>query len=58
MQDPVYVKVVEVLEDERGLKIQCSMKLVDQRSGEDLDPMGTRCVGALHVGIGSLPLSV
>ncbi|KAJ9532328.1 hypothetical protein QJQ45_010367 [Haematococcus lacustris] len=41
----VYVKVVEVIEDDgsgRGQKIQCSLKLVDQKSGEDLDPGNLR----------------
>jgi hypothetical protein len=32
------LKVVEVGEDARGPKIGCSMKLVDQADGTDLDP--------------------
>eukprot|EP00884_Botryococcus_braunii_P001360 jgi/Botrbrau1/11224/Bobra.0075s0020.1 len=39
--EPIWVKVVEVKEEEgergRGPKIACSIKLVDQKSGEDLD---------------------
>jgi hypothetical protein len=37
---PSYMQVVEVGEDEkgRGPKIGCSMKLVDQGDGTDLDP--------------------
>uniref|UniRef100_A0A7S3VHF1 S1 motif domain-containing protein n=2 Tax=Dunaliella tertiolecta TaxID=3047 RepID=A0A7S3VHF1_DUNTE len=43
--ETVYVKVVEVIPDDgtgRGPKIQCSIKLVDQASGEDLDPTNLR----------------
>ncbi|KAF5840637.1 hypothetical protein DUNSADRAFT_16010 [Dunaliella salina] len=43
--ETVYVKVVEVISDDgtgRGPKIQCSIKLVDQASGEDLDPTNLR----------------
>eukprot|EP00877_Chromochloris_zofingiensis_P006031 jgi/Chrzof1/1681/Cz10g17030.t1 len=42
--DPVYVKVVEVSEDPsgRGPRIGCSIKLVNQSSGEDLDPQALR----------------
>lgn len=35
-------KVVEVGEDARGPKIGCSMKLVDQADGTDLDPQVKR----------------
>eukprot|EP00887_Chlorella_sp_A99_P003531 scaffold7.g3531.t1 len=38
VDEPVWVKVVEVQFDERGPKIGCSIKLVDQRDGTDLDP--------------------
>eukprot|EP00775_Hariotina_reticulata_P012440 gene12440-12577_t len=38
----VWVKVVEVGEDARGPKIGCSMKLVDQADGTDLDPKNMR----------------
>lgn len=40
----VWVKVVEVGEDDRGRgpKIGCSMKLVDQADGTDLDPQNLR----------------
>mmetsp|Transcript_26220 Transcript_26220/g.77861 ORF Transcript_26220/g.77861 Transcript_26220/m.77861 type:complete len:587 (-) Transcript_26220:1722-3482(-) len=44
--DKVWVKVVEVTPDDfsgRGPKIGCSMKLVDQTTGEDMDPNGLRC---------------
>ena len=37
--------MVEVGEDDgsgRGPKIGCSIKLVDQKTGEDMDPMGSR----------------
>lgn len=34
----VWVKVVEVKEDERGVRVGCSMKAVNQQSGVDLDP--------------------
>lgn len=41
--DPVWVKVVEVEEGgERGPKVGCSMKLVSQSDGEDLDPGGSK----------------
>lgn len=46
MGEAVWVKVCEVIEDDgsgRGPKIQCSIKLVDQKSGEDLDPTFLRC---------------
>ena len=37
----VFVKVVEVETDDSGrLKLGCSLKLVDQRTGADLDPSG------------------
>ncbi|BDA46039.1 probable nucleolar protein of 40 kDa [Coccomyxa sp. Obi] len=38
--DPLWVKIVEVTDDggERGPKVACSIKLVDQREGTDLDP--------------------
>jgi len=36
--EKVWVKVVDVTEDERGPKIACSLKLVSQRDGADLDP--------------------
>lgn len=42
INDRVYVKVVEVQQDDRGPKISGSLKLVDQGTGEDLDPGGTR----------------
>uniref|UniRef100_A0A383W4N8 S1 motif domain-containing protein n=1 Tax=Tetradesmus obliquus TaxID=3088 RepID=A0A383W4N8_TETOB len=38
----VWVKVVEVGHDDRGPKIGCSMKLVDQADGTDLDPQNLR----------------
>lgn len=34
----VWVKVVDVTQDERGPKVGCSIKLVSQRDGTDLDP--------------------
>ena len=34
----MFVKVVDVKQDERGPKIGCSIKLVSQRDGTDLDP--------------------
>ncbi|KAK3236942.1 hypothetical protein CYMTET_52949 [Cymbomonas tetramitiformis] len=40
----VYVKVVEVnTSDDGRLKIGCSMKVVDQNTGEDMDPNNTQC---------------
>ena len=38
------VQVVEVTDDggERGPKVACSIKLVDQREGTDLDPHNTK----------------
>jgi len=36
--EAVQVKVVEVVPDERGPKVGCSIKLVNQRDGTDLDP--------------------
>lgn len=38
--DVTFVQVVEVGEDDRGRgpKIGCSLKLVDQSDGTDLDP--------------------
>ncbi|GAB4812977.1 hypothetical protein N2152v2_000023 [Parachlorella kessleri] len=36
--EKVFVKVVDVKQDERGPKIGCSIKLVSQRDGTDLDP--------------------
>lgn len=36
--ESVQVKVVEVVADERGPKVGCSIKLVNQRDGSDLDP--------------------
>lgn len=38
----VWVKVVEVGQDDRGVKIGCSIKVVGQREGEDLDPTNLR----------------
>ena len=40
VRQSVMVKVVELVEDEQrgGMKIGCSMKLVSQRDGADLDP--------------------
>jgi len=40
LDDRVWVKVVEVTEDDRGPRIGCSMKLVSQADGKDLDPNG------------------
>ncbi|KIY92261.1 hypothetical protein MNEG_15702 [Monoraphidium neglectum] len=42
--EPVWVKVVEVTDDDsgRGPRIGCSIKLVNQADGTDLDPGGTR----------------
>lgn len=42
--EQIYVKVVEVDDDGsgRGVKIGCSLKVVDQTTGEDLDPTGLR----------------
>ncbi|GFR46504.1 hypothetical protein Agub_g8085, partial [Astrephomene gubernaculifera] len=42
--EQIWVKVVEVAPDEArgGFKIGCSIKLVNQTSGEDLDPANTR----------------
>jgi len=40
--DSVFVKLVEIEPGDGGrLKLGCSMKLVEQRSGRDLDPAGT-----------------
>lgn len=36
--DEVFVKVVEAAETDRGLKIGCSIKVVNQTDGRDLDP--------------------
>jgi len=38
LEERIWVKVVEVTGDERGLRIGCSMKLVSQGDGRDLDP--------------------
>jgi predicted RNA-binding protein with RPS1 domain len=40
--DEVYVKVVEVTPEAGGFKLGCSMKLVNQRTGADLDKAGTQ----------------
>ena len=42
--DMIWIKVVEVDDDGsgRGVKIGCSLKVVDQTTGEDLDPTGLR----------------
>eukprot|EP00873_Tetraselmis_striata_P025706 jgi/Tetstr1/445970/TSEL_000299.t1 len=38
VEERIWVKVVETTEDERGVRIGCSMKLVAQGDGQDLDP--------------------
>ena len=38
----VWVKVVEVTEDERGFRVGCSIKLAGQSDGTDLDPSNTK----------------
>lgn len=38
----VWVKVIEVREEPNGAKVNCSMKVVDQESGKDLDPENTQ----------------
>ncbi|KAL4425307.1 hypothetical protein ABPG75_009323 [Micractinium tetrahymenae] len=40
--DPVWVKVVDITFDERGPKIGCSIKLVSQSDGTDLDPANSK----------------
>jgi predicted RNA-binding protein with RPS1 domain len=40
--EQVWVKVVEVGQDERGPKVGCSIKLASQRDGADLDPHHTK----------------
>ncbi|KAL4418798.1 hypothetical protein ABPG77_010207 [Micractinium sp. CCAP 211/92] len=40
--DPVWVKVVDITFDERGPKIGCSIKLVSQTDGTDLDPANSK----------------
>ncbi len=55
--DAVFVKVVEVVDDEsgRGPKIGCSIKLVDQTSGEDMDPNGLRYKPRGEAGLSDRP---
>ncbi|KAL6779060.1 hypothetical protein ACKKBF_B18930 [Auxenochlorella protothecoides x Auxenochlorella symbiontica] len=40
--EAVWVKIVEVGEDERGPRVSASIKLVSQRDGTDLDPNGLK----------------
>lgn len=44
--EPVWVKVIEIKDadpgSDRGPKISCSIKLVSQRDGQDLDPNGLK----------------